>query len=294
MKYLKKLFGGIPMTWPLVIVSAVLSAAYTAAMLLIPATRNTSLRDIGGDIPCWIMFALIIISNCKTPKEAACKTFVFFLISQPLIYIFQVPFSEQGWHLLWYYPGWFMITLMTFPGAGIGWYTRKKGWLAPVILSVMLFLLVDCGASYFLNALRFPPYQILSGIACVLFAVMLIYGIMQERKQRGLAWAVCAVTTAVSVFVMLRTPFCSGIIMLPEGVSYSDCAAVSVSDDSAAKAYLDDERQEVRLAIKKEKDFELTVTGKDGSVLGRYAVSVIKNREFLCFKPDIRLEEPAQ
>ena len=66
MKYLKKLFGGIPMTWPLVIVSAVLTAAYTAAMLLIPATENTSLRDIGGDIPCWIMFALIIISMLLT------------------------------------------------------------------------------------------------------------------------------------------------------------------------------------------------------------------------------------
>ncbi len=294
MKLLKKLFGGIPMTWPLVIVSAVLSAAYTAAMLLIPATRNTSLRDIGGDIPCWIMFALIIISNCKTPKEAACKTFVFFLISQPLIYIFQVPFSALGWKLFQYYPPWALWTVLTIPMSLIGWHTRKKGWLAPVILSGMLILLADCGAGYFRTALYFPPYHILSGIACVLFIVMLIYGILQERKQRGLAWAVCAVTTAVSVFVMLRTPFCSGNIMLPEGVSYSDCAAVSVSDDSAAKAYLDDERQEVRLAIKKEKDFELTVTGKDGSVLGRYAVSVIKNREFLCFKPDIRLEEPAQ
>ena len=294
MKYLKKLFGGIEMTWPRVIVSAVLIAAYTAVMLLLPVTQDTSLRDIGGDIPCWIIFAMIIISNCKTPKEAAAKTFVFFLISQPLIYLFQVPFSSLGWGLFGYYPPWAMWTVLTIPMSLIGWHTRKKGWLAPVILSAMLILLADCGTGYFQTALYFPPYQILSGIACVLFIVMLICGILQERKQRILAWAVCAVTAAVSVIMMIGNGFSSCNVMLPEGVSYSDCAAVSVSDPSAAKAYLDDARQEVRIEIKKEKETELTVTGKDGSLLGRYTVSVIRDEEFKCFKPEIRLEEPAQ
>ena len=295
MKLLKKLFGGIPMTWPLVIVSAVLTAAYTAAMLLIPATENTSLRDIGGDVPCWIMFALIIISNCKTPKEAAAKTFVFFLISQPLIYIFQVPFSEQGWHLLWYYPGWFMITLMTFPGAWLGWYTRKKGWLAPVLLSVMTILLVNGGITYFKRFLDFPPRYILSAVACALFIVMLIYGILQERKQRVLAWVICAfavVGYAVQQQMHGFTSRCN--VMLPKGVSYSDCAAVSVSDESAAYAYLDDDAQQVILEMNKTCDTELTVTGKDGSVLARYAVSMKPDERYVTYLPEIRLEEPAQ
>ena len=100
-------------------------------------------------------------------------------------------------------------------------------------------LLADCGTGYFQTALYFPPYQILSGIACVLFIVMLICGILQERKQRILAWAVCAVTAAVSVIMMIGNGFAGCNVMLPEGVSYSDCAAVSVSDPSAAKAYLE-------------------------------------------------------
>ena len=294
MKYLKKLFGGIEMTWPRIIISAVIIAAYTALMLLLPCTDRTSLRDIGGDIPCWIMFALIIISNCKTPKEAAAKTFVFFLISQPLIYLFQVPFSALGWGLFGYYPPWALWTVLTIPMSLIGWHTRKKGWLAPVILSAMLILLADCGAGYFQTVLYFPPYQILSGIACVLFIVMLIYGILPERKQRIFAWTVCAVTAAVSVIMMMRNVLASCNVLLPEGVSYSDCAAVSVLDPSAAKAYLDDARQEVKIEIKKEKGTELTVTGKDGGLLGRYAVSVIHDEKNLCFKPEIRLEEPAQ
>ena len=81
MKILRKLFGGIEMTWPRIIVSAVVIAAYTALMLLLPCTENTSFRDIGGDIPCWILFAMIIIANCQTAKGASAKTFVFFLIS---------------------------------------------------------------------------------------------------------------------------------------------------------------------------------------------------------------------
>lgn len=294
MKYMKKLFGGLEMTWPCIIVSAVLIAAYTAVMLLIPAARRTSLCDIGGDIPCWIIFAMIIISNCKTAKEAAAKTFVFFLISQPLIYIFQAPFSELGLGLLRYYPPWALATVLTIPMAMIGWHTRKKGWLAPVILSSMLILLAVFAVNYFHTSLIFPPFHILSALACILFLVMLIYGILQERRQRILAWTVCAVTIAGSAVPIRQRQLCSGNLLLPEGVSYSDCAEVSVSDPSAGNAYLDDERQNVRVASKKMKDFEVTLTGKDGSMLGRYYVRTVADREYLAYIQDIRMIEQAQ
>ena len=35
----------------------------------------------------------------RQPLICAAKVFVFFLISQPLIYLFQVPFSQDGWGL---------------------------------------------------------------------------------------------------------------------------------------------------------------------------------------------------
>ena len=72
-------------------------------MLSVPFTVDDSPGMILAKGIFQIMFAMIIISNCKTPKEAAAKTFVFFLISQPLIYLLQVPFSWQGWGLFHYY-----------------------------------------------------------------------------------------------------------------------------------------------------------------------------------------------
>ena len=285
MKWLKKLFGGIEMTWRRVIIAAVLIAAYTAAVLLIPAFYLTSVRDIGGDIPCWIMFAMIIITNCKTAKDAAAKTFVFFLISQPLIYLFQVPFSEKGWSLFTYYPPWALWTVMTIPMALIGWHTRKKGWLAPVILSLMTCLLAAMAVSYLYGFLKFPPYKILSCIACIIFIVMLILGILQEKKQRVLAAVIAAGALAVCGFMTFRdgVSLASGNVVLPEGVSYSDAASVSVADESIAEAELDDSRQQVRCKMKKVDETELTVYDQDGNALAVYRVWAFKDTDFSTF-----------
>ena len=284
-KALDKLFHGIKMTWKRIIVSAVLIAAYTALMLLIPALRLTSLRDIGGDIPCWILFAMIIISNCKTAKDAAAKTFVFFLISQPLIYLFQVPFSAEGWSLFRYYPPWGLWTLMTVPMSLIGWHTRKKGWLAPVILSSMTCLLAIMAVSYLYGFLKFPPYKILSCIACVIFIVMLIFGILPEKKQRVLAALAVIVTFAVSGFFQFRSglSIASGNVLLPEGVSYADVASVSVADESIALARCDDSSQQIICEMKKTDETELTVCGKDGNVIAVYRIWVLENTEFSAF-----------
>ena len=61
--------------------------------------------------------AMYIILNCDSPLEAGKKTFIFFLISQPLIYLVQVPFSWLHWAIFVYYPTWGILTLFTFPGA---------------------------------------------------------------------------------------------------------------------------------------------------------------------------------
>ena len=43
---IKKLFGGIDLTWKKLVIFAVIAAVYTAAMAIIPITNNTSFRDI--------------------------------------------------------------------------------------------------------------------------------------------------------------------------------------------------------------------------------------------------------
>lgn len=75
-------------------------------MALLPFTKNTSFRDISISFEVWILFGILIIMNSKSAKESALKCFIFFLISQPLVYLSQVPFSNLGWKILGYYKNW--------------------------------------------------------------------------------------------------------------------------------------------------------------------------------------------
>ena len=261
------------MTWPRIIVSAVVIAAYTALMLLLPCTKNTSFRDIGGDIPCWILFAIIIITNCKTAKEASAKTFVFFLISQPLIYLFQVPFSELGWSLFRYYPTWFLWTLLTIPMALIGWHTRKKGILSGVILSPMLILLAVIGVSYFQTAMRAFPRELLSGIFCLGTIILFPAVILTEKKQRITAILLTIVVSGTLIWVTERTNYSSCHFPLPETVSGAAITEVQITDPDSVM--VDPEMLKegtVSVSVKKPCENEIRLIGSDGTVLAMYQV----------------------
>ena len=77
-------------------------------MALIPALHYSSFHTIVVSFEVWILFGIIIIMNSKSNLDSALKCFVFFLISQPLVYLIQVPFSELGWMLFGYYKFWFI------------------------------------------------------------------------------------------------------------------------------------------------------------------------------------------
>ena len=111
-KTLKKLFGGINLTWPKLIISAIVAGVLTAVIAMIPELHYTSFNAITVTLEVWILFGIIIIMNSKSNIDSALKCFVFFLISQPLVYLIQVPFSELGWGLFGYYRYWFIWTLL--------------------------------------------------------------------------------------------------------------------------------------------------------------------------------------
>ena len=72
---LKKLFGGIKMTWPRLILFAVISGIITALIaMLVP--DGYSIKQVAVTFEVWIVLAIIIVVNCEKPLEAACKTFV--------------------------------------------------------------------------------------------------------------------------------------------------------------------------------------------------------------------------
>ena len=162
------------MSWPVVILLAVGAAVLTLIFLFVPAFKDTSFERMGVNLEAWIFFAILIIANCEKPLEAALKTFVFFLISQPLIYLIQVPFSELGWGLFGYYKYWAIWTLLTFPMAFIGWYMTRKDWVSVLVLSPALAFLGITAYQCATFCIGHFPYQLVAALFCILQIVVYV------------------------------------------------------------------------------------------------------------------------
>ena len=198
---MKKLFGGIHFTWPGVILFAVICGVYTGVMALIPATMDTSFRDISISFEWWILFALILIANSKSPLDSALKVFVFFLVSQPLVYLVQVPFSPDGFGLFRYYPSWFVWTLFTFPMAFVGHYMKKDKWWGLLILAPILVFLGYHYAGFLKEAVSFFPNHLLSAIFCAVTLILYPLVLFQDKKIR-LAGLVISLVILVAMSVI--------------------------------------------------------------------------------------------
>ena len=202
---IRKIFGGIRMTWPRLILFAVISGLVTGLIaLLVP--DGSSFRQIAVTFEAWIVLAIIVVVNCEKPLEAACKTFVYFLISQPLVYLVQVPFNSLGFGLLkYYYPYWFYWTIATFPGAFIAWYIKRDDWIAALkggdpdkILNVQwivgiimacdnLAALILLGSGYLKDLITSPPKFLVSTLFCFGSVPLLILCILHKRNPRLIA-----------------------------------------------------------------------------------------------------------
>ena len=204
MEKVKKYFGEFNMTWPRVILLAIITAVITAVLKLIPALNGTSFQDIAVNLDCWFLFAIFIIVNCKKCTEAMLKCFVFFLISQPLIYLIQVPFAGMAWGLFGYYKYWFILTVLTIPGAAVAWQLKRKDWLSVLVLSVATGYLAFMSVTYLHSVMQNFPHHLLSCIFCFVLAVFLILVLLEKKKQRIVAFLIAAVIFLGSfmIFVM--------------------------------------------------------------------------------------------
>ena len=203
---LKKLFGGIKMTWPRLIMFAVISGVVTALIALLVPEGN-SIKQVAVTFEAWIVLAIIIVVNCQKPLEAACKTFVYFLISQPLVYLIQVPFNSMGWKLFGYYTYWFYWTVATFPGAFIAWYIKRDDWLGAVIHSVALVALVWFGIGYLQKLIEHFPQYLIATLFCFGMVPMLIVAIHHRKQTRLIASSIAAAAFAVLMFLTFREGF---------------------------------------------------------------------------------------
>ncbi|MDO4940356.1 MAG: hypothetical protein Q4E33_01525 [Erysipelotrichaceae bacterium] len=183
MEKIKKLFFESEMSYKKVIILAVISGVITGLIMVCPFINNTSIGNIGVCFEMWILLAMYIILNCDKPLEAGIKTFIFFLISQPIVYLVQVPFSDMGWSIFMYYKRWFIITLLTLPGGFVAHYTKKGNILGLLIYSVANFLLMFMEfPAHFNTFISNPPYQILACLFILVISIMFTLLLFDDKK----------------------------------------------------------------------------------------------------------------
>ena len=200
-RFTEKLYGGLNMSWPAVILYAVATAVLTAVFLLVPIFHRTSFARMGETFEAWIFFAIIIMANCKKPLESALKTFVFFVISQPLIYLLQVPFSELGWKILGYYRFWIVWTLLTLPMAYVGWYIRKKNWLSLLILAPILLALTSDFVGSFVHTAKHFPYMLVTALFCLAQVLLYLYRFTETPWQKLVGFFVPLLVVVIALLI---------------------------------------------------------------------------------------------
>lgn len=242
MEKLKKLFGGINLTWPKLLIFAVIAGVYTAIMALLPITHDTSFADITISFEVWILFGIIIIMNSKSAIDSALKCFVFFLISQPLVYLLQVPFSEQGFGLFRYYSYWFIWTVLTLPMGFIGYFMKKDKWWGLIILTPVLLLLGEHYLVFIQETVFSFPYHLLSCLFC--FATLLIYPIciFKNKKIKIAGTIISAVIILTASVIGFANPitYNTYLSLSEEDVAIDDSCNVYLADDKYGKVYLED------------------------------------------------------
>ena len=260
---MKKRFGSINLTWPKLIVWAVLAGVYTAVMAILPAAKDTSFADISISFECWVLFGILIIVNSKTPLDSALKCFVFFLISQPLVYLVQVPFSALGWQLFRYYPTWFVWTLLTFPMGYVGWYMRKEKWWSLLILVPMLLFVGSHAFGFLQEARSFFPNHLLSALFCIVTVLAYPLLIFRSKRLRLTGFGISlAIVLAVTVLAFTGARQVYSTTLLVEG------GKLNLEFDDTYTAYLEDPSYGT-VSIEYEEDIESWMVNADLTRIGQ-------------------------
>ena len=191
---MSRLFGGLKVRWPAVILFAVVAGAYTGAVNSIPALANTSYIDIAVSFEWWIVFAVIIATNCKKPWGSALKIFVFFAISQPVVFAVEVALRSVDAQMAWYYyaTNWGPKTLLTLPGGFLAYYVKDKRLVGGLVMGLTVAAQAVLGVSYIAAMLASPPRHLLSAVFCFGSAVVMLLCVQKNHRNRIVALAVAA------------------------------------------------------------------------------------------------------
>ena len=289
-KAIRKIFGGIRLTWPGLVTAAVLSSAVTAAAALIQVFRNTSFFAVSATPEIWILLCILIIMNSRSNLDSALKCLAFFLISQSLAFLFQVPFSPLGWALIGYYRCRFIVALFSFPTGYIGYWIKMGKWWGYLILLPMIVL---TGYSYLMYFSEFQfsmPRYILIALFCACAIILYPAGLFEDRRIRifGTAFGAAAVAVLTAVCLLNPPVLSAEIAANGDDIAFDGSYSVSLSDGGFGDVeirYEDSIGGHVLHAdLRRAGDAVLTLVSPDGERT-EYALHIERNGVEISEKP---------
>ena len=204
---MKRIFGDLNISWPVVLIFAAAAGLVTGILGSIPATEGTSFRDIAIGYEWWVIFAFVIASNSQKNWESALKIFVFFFISQPLVFAVEVLLGHITPDLaIYYYTSiWGPATLFTLPGGLLAFYIKKQNPFGWIILGLGNTLQAIYGIHYLGSAIANPPFHILSAIVCFASIIIMALQIQQDHKGRIATLAITVGVTLTLIILLALT-----------------------------------------------------------------------------------------
>ena len=271
---LQKLFGGLNLTWPRLIIFAVIAGLYTGLMAMLEIAKETSFADISISFEVWVLFGILIIMNSKSPLDSALKCFVFFLISQPLVYLLQDVIHHSRLFFT-YYRNWVLWTVLTFPMGFVGWYMKKGKWWALLILAPMLAFVGIHYMGFLSSVIMDFPHHLLSAIFCMVTILVYPAAIFEDPKVRRLGLILAALILAVMTVITLtqKREFYNTILLVSsedeDGVRFDDTYSAALTDASMGTVeIIYDENLEdycLHAIFRKSGTTQLTLTAPDGT-----------------------------
>ena len=267
---MKKLFGGLNLTWPKLIVSSIILGISVGLLNSVPLLKDTTITDIATYFDFWILCGIIIIMNSKSNKDSALKCFIFFLISQPLIYLAEVPFNPLGWQLFGYYKYWFIWTIFCIPMGYLGYYLKRDKWYSVLLLLGVLFLsMVNIGLPIKGLVYAFPHHLI---YILIIFLASITYplAIFNNKKNKYISLSIIVIALLVISFITLtsKTGYETTLPCSNDKFKYDDTYKVSLEDSDMGDVnitYMDTLKDYcVHANFKKAGDTKLVFESPDG------------------------------
>lgn len=286
---MKKIFGNINLTWVKLIISAIIAGVFTAAMAIIPGVKDTSFSDLTVTFEVWILLGIFIIMNSKSAVDSALKCFVFFLISQPLVYIIQDLINHSNLFET-YYGYWFIWTILTIPMGFIGYYMKKDKWWGLIILAPMLLLVGVCYGEYLSQTMFSFPRHLLTTIFCILTIIIYPLAIFNNKKIKLTGVVISAtILLVMTIITLLNPPIYDTTLMINGGkldVTFDNTYKAYFTDESYGETYFKYENGiedwELNAKFKKAGKTELVLESPDGEkttfevTVERYTLNVTK------------------